>query len=190
MGKYRTYCSLLISADDLFHSFHLMTFKINIMMKIFNVCCICCLLLACEKPYIADTGEDGQVVAPDNGRPVGEILWAENDTARFYLQGVELCDVVLTYSPTPSVLITNPRYRLPTKSEASEVLRYADLSDGCWMSKQRILCVDQSGNYYTFLPHSNVTKAGMKTKYCILPMRSERISEDGHVDITINDKWE
>ena len=121
---------------------------------------------------------------------MGEVLWAENDTARFYLQGVELCDVVLTYSPTPSVLITGPLYRLPTKSEAAEVLRYADLSDSCWMSKQRILCVDEQGKYYTFAPHSNVTKAGMKTKYCILPMRSERTSEEGHVDITVNDKWE
>lgn len=116
MGKYRTYCSLLISADDLFHSFHLMTFKINIMMKIFNVCCICCLLLVCEKPYIVDTGEDDpSVVVPGDVKPVGEVLWAENDTARFYLQGVELCDVVLTYSPAPSMLITNPLYRLPTK---------------------------------------------------------------------------
>ena len=148
-------------------------------------------LLACEKPCIVDAGEDDdQVVVPDDGRPVGEVLWAENDTARFYLQGVELCDVVLIYSPAPSMLITNPLYRLPTKSEASEVLRYADLSDSCWMSKQRILCVDEQGNYYTFVPHSNVTKAGIKTKYCILPMRSERTSEEGHVDITVNDKWE
>ena len=153
------------------------------------VCAAC--LLACEKPCIIDTGEDEpSVVVPDDGKPVGEVLWAENDTARFYLQGVELCDVVLTYSPTPSMLITNPLYRLPTKLEAAEVLRYADLSDSCWMSKQRILCVDEQGNYYTFVPHSNVTKAGMKTKYCILPMRSERTSEEGHVDITINDKWE
>ena len=105
-------------------------------MKILNVFCICCLLAACEKPFIADVGEDEpSVVVPDDGKPVGEVLWAENDTARFYLQGVELCDVVLTYSPAPSVLITNPLYRLPTKSEASEVLRYAYLSDGCWMSK-------------------------------------------------------
>ena len=154
------------------------------------VCAAC--LLACEKPVISDvTEDDDQVVAPGDGKPVGEVLWAENDTARFYLQGVELCDVVLTYYPTPSVLITDPLYRLPTKSEASEVLRYANLSDSCWMSKQRILCVDDlSGNYYTFVPHSNVTKAGMKTKYCILPIRSERMSEEGHVDITINDKWE
>ena len=153
------------------------------------VCAV--FLLACENPYIADVGEDDpSVVVPDDGKPVGEVLWAENDTARFYLQGVELCNVVLTYSPTPSMLITNHRYRLPTKLEAAEVLRYADLSDSCWMSKQRILCVDEQGKYYTFAPHSNVTKAGMKTKYCILPMRSERTSEEGHVDITVNDKWE
>ena len=161
------------------------------MKKYLLFVCAACLLAACEKPYIIDTGEDDpSVVVPDNGMPVGEVLWAENDTARFYLQGVELCDVVLTYSPTPSMLITNPRYRLPTKSEAAEVLRYADLSDSCWRSKQRILCVDEQGNYYTFVPHSNVTKAGMKTKYCILPMRSERTREQGHVDITVNDKWE
>ena len=60
-----------------------MTFKINIMMKIFNVCCICCLLAACEKPFIADVGEDDESVAPGDGKPVGEVLWAENDTARF-----------------------------------------------------------------------------------------------------------
>ncbi len=161
-------------------------------MKKFILLLAVCTLAACEKPYIADAGEDDpSVVVPGDGKPEGEVLWAENDTARFYLQGVELCDVVLTYSPSPSVLITNARYRLPTKLEAAEVLRYADMSDSCWMSKQRILCVDDlSGNYYTFVPHSNVTKAGMKTKYCILPMRSERTSEEGHVDITVNDKWE
>lgn len=161
-------------------------------MKILNVCCICCLLVACEKPYIADVGEDEpSVVAPGDGKPVGEVLWAENDTARFYLQGVEISGVVLTDYSAPSVLITDPHYRLPTRLEAAQVLKFADLSDGYWMSKQRILCVDDlSGNYYTFVPHSNVTKAGMKTKYCILPMRSERTSEEGHVDITVNDKWE
>ena len=153
------------------------------------VCAAC--LWACENPYIADVGEDEpSVVAPGDGKPVGEVLWAENDTARFYLQGVELCDVVLTYSPTPSALITNPLYRLPTKLEAAEMLRYADLSDSCWMSKQRILCVDEQGNYYTFVPHSNVTKAGMKTKYCILPIRTELIpKKDGHVEITVDDEW-
>lgn len=161
------------------------------MKKYLLFVCAACLLAACEKPYIVDAGEDDdQVVVPDNGKPVGEVLWAENDTARFYLQGVELFDVVLTYSPAPLMLITDPLYRLPTKLEAAEVLRYADLSDSCWMSKQRILCVDEQGNYYTFMPHSNVTNAGMKTKYCILPMRSERTREEGHVDITVNDKWE
>ena len=109
------------------------------MKKYLLFVCAACLLAACEKPFIADVGDDDESVAPGDGKPVGEVLWAENDTARFYLQGVELCDVVMTYSPTPSVLITNPLYRLPTKSEASEVLRYADLSDSCWMSKQRIM---------------------------------------------------
>ena len=160
-------------------------------MKKYLLLLMMCSLAACEKPYIVDVGEDDpSVVVPVDGKPVGEVLWAENDTARFYLQGVELRDVVLTYSPAPSMLITDPLYRLPTKLEAAEVLRYADLSDSCWMSKQRILCVDEQGNYYTFVPHSNVTKAGMKTKYCILPIRSERTSEEEHVDITVNDKWE
>ena len=162
------------------------------MKKYLLFVCAVCLLAACENPYIADAGEDDpSVVVSGDGKPVGEVLWAENDTARFYLQGVELCDVVLTYSPTPSMLITNPLYRLPTKLEAAEVLRYADLSDGCWMSKLRILCIDEpSGNYYTFVPYGTVTKAGTKTKYCILPIRTERTSEEGHVDITVNDKWE
>ena len=65
-------------------------------------------LWACEKPCIVDAGEDDpSLLSPGDGKPVGDVLWAENDTARFYLQGVELCDVVLTYSPTPSMLITD-----------------------------------------------------------------------------------
>ena len=84
-------------------------------MKKYLLLLMMCALAACEKPYIADVGEDDESVSPGDGRPVGEVLWAENDTARFYLQGVELCDVVLTYSPAPSMLITNPLYRLPTK---------------------------------------------------------------------------
>ena len=81
--------------------------------------------MACEKPYIADDGEDDNStsVLPGDDAQAGEILWAENDTARFYLQGIELSGVVLTYYPTPSVLITNPVYRMPTKSEASQVLK-------------------------------------------------------------------
>ena len=150
-----------------------------------------CALAACEKPCIVDAGEDDESVVPGDGKPVGEVLWAENDTARFYLQGIELSGVVLTYYPTPSVLLTSPVYRLPTNLEASQVLRYADLPDGYWLSKQRILCVDeQSGKYYTFVPHGTVTKAGMKTKYCILSIRTERTSEVEHFDITINDEWE
>lgn len=162
-------------------------------MKKYLLLLMVCALASCEKPYIADDGEDDypSAVLPGDGEQAGEVLWAENDTARFYLQGIELSGVVLTYHPTPSVLITNHVYRLPTKSEASHVLKYADIPDGYWMSKQRILCVDdESGNYYTFVPHGTVTKAGMKTKYCILPIRTERTREVEHVDITINDEWD
>ena len=161
-------------------------------MKKFMLLLSVCLLAACEKPVVDDvTEDDDQVVVPDDVKPVGEVLWAENDTARFYLQGIELSGVVLSYYPTPSVLITNPVYRMPTKSEASQVLKYADLPDGYWLSKQRILCMDnESGNYYTFVPHGTLTKAGMKTKYCILPIRTERTIEVEHVDITINDEWD
>ena len=92
------------------------------------VCAAC--LWACEKPYIADDGyEEDQPVLPDDVSQACEVLWAENDTARFYLQGIELSGVVLTYYPTPSVLLTSPVYRLPTNLEASQVLRYAALPD-------------------------------------------------------------
>lgn len=93
-------------------------------MKKFILLLAVCALAACEKPYIADVGDDDESVMPGDGEPIGEVLWAENDTARFYLQGVELCDVVLTYSPTPSMLITNPLYRLPTKIDLYFILRY------------------------------------------------------------------
>ncbi len=171
-------------------SVHLVTNTIMMKRYLLLICAAC--LMSCEKPYIADDGyEEDQPVLPDDVSQACEVLWAENDTARFYLQGIELSGVVLTYYPTPSVLLTSPVYRLPTNLEASQVLRYADLPDGYWLSKQRILCVDeQSGNYHTFVPHGTVTKAGMKTKYCILPIRTERTSEVEHFDITINDEWE
>nr|DAI77589.1 MAG TPA: Protein involved in gliding motility 9 Secretion System Type.5A [Caudoviricetes sp.] len=155
--------------------------------------CAACLLAACEKPVFEDAGEDDDpsVVVPGDGEQTDEVLWTENDTARFYLQGVELSGVVLTDYPTPSVLIAHPLYRLPTRLEAAQVLKYAALPEGYWLSKQRIMCVDsQPGSYYTFVPHGTVTKAGMKTKYCVLPIRTERTSKKESVDITVNDEWE
>lgn len=161
------------------------------MKKYMFFVCAACLLTACEKSYIADVGEDDESVVPGDGEHGGEVLWTENDTARFYLQGVELNGVVLTDYPTPPSLIADPRYRLPTRLEAAQVLKYADVPDGYWHSKQRIMCVDsQSGSYYTFVPHGTVTKAGTKTKYCILPIRTERTSEEEHVGITVNDEWD
>lgn len=161
------------------------------MKKYLMFACAVWLLAACEKPVFEDAGgDDPLVVVPGDGEQMGEVLWTENDTARFYLSGVEVSDVVLGDYPAPSSLITDARYRLPTRLEAAHVLKYADVPDGCWQSKQRIVCMDdQSGSYYSFVPHGTVTKAGMKTKYCVLPIRTERTSEEGHVDITVNDEW-
>lgn len=165
-----------------------------------------CMLTACEKPYVADDdGDEPSVVVPGgDDEQRGEVLWTENDTARFYLQGVEISGVVLSDYPTPSVLITDPHYRLPTRLEATQVLQYADMPESYLQSGQRILCYDVptdagvkvgstiygTGDYYTFMPHSTVTRAGMKTKYCILPIRSERTRGKEGLDITIHDEWE
>lgn len=161
-------------------------------------------LVACEKPYVSD-GDDEEVVVPGgDDEQRGEVLWTENDTARFYLQGVEISGVVLADSPTLSVLITDPLYRLPTRLEAAQVLKFADVPEGYWQSGQRILCYDVTtdedtkvsstiygtSDYYTFIPHSTVTRAGMKTKYCIMPIRSERLRGNEGLDITIHDEWE
>lgn len=143
-------------------------------------------------------GPDG---GHDDGEQKGEVLWTENDTARFYLQGIDISGVMMAGCPTPSVLITNPHYRLPTRLEAMQVLKYADLPEGYWQGKLHILCYNApadadvkkgdthygTGDYYTFMPHSTVPRAGMKTKYCILPIRSERIRDKEGVDITVND---
>lgn len=165
-----------------------------------------CAITACEKPYIAEDDDDETSVVVPGGddEQRGEVLWTENDTARFYLQGVEISGVVLTDYPTLSSLITDHRYRLPTRLEVAQVLKYADMPEGYWQSGQRILCYDVptdadakventiygTGDYYTFMPHSTVTRAGMKTKYCILPIRSERTRGNEGLDITIHDEWE
>lgn len=163
-----------------------------------------CLLAACEKPYIADDGDVPSVVVPGDDEQRNEVLWAENDTARFYLQGMEISGVMLANCPTPSALIADPHYRLPTRLEAAQVLKFADMPEDYWQSGQRILCYDVptdadvkvgstiygTGDYYTFIPHSTVTRAGIKTKYCILPIRSESTRGNTGLEITIHDEWE
>ena len=131
------------------------------------------------------------------------MLLSANDTARFYLSGTEISGIVLADYPTPSVLITDHHYRLPTRLEAAQVLKFSDMPEGYWHSGQRILCYDVptdadikvgstiygTGDYYTFMPYSTVTRAGMKTKYCILPIRSEPRTTDNSTHLTINDEW-
>lgn len=162
-----------------------------------------CVLVACEKPFVSD-GDNEEVVVPGDGEPKGEVLLAENDTARFYLQGVEISGVVLTDCPTPLVLIENSHYRMPTKLEVFSVLRNVTLPDGYWKSGQRILCYDTpldkktqigsthfgTGNYYTYVPNGTIVKAGMKTNYCILPIRTEILNtQTGKITIDVNDQW-
>jgi hypothetical protein len=147
------------------------------------IVCLC----GCEKPIIlADNIPNG-----DDAR--SEVLIAENDTARFYLSGVEYSDITLTAYPTPQTLIADPRYRMPTKLEVSGTLKTIALPSGYWQSKQRILCYDTAnGIYYTYIPGGTVTHAGYKTQYCILPIRTERKTKEGNmeIDITINDHWD
>ena len=163
----------------------------------------CSLALACQRVTLND--EDNP---PSSSTPTvthrEEVLLATNDTARFYLSGTEISGIVLADYPTPSVLITDHHYRLPTRLEAAQVLKFSDMPEGYWQSGQRILCYDVptdadikvgstrygTGDYYTFMPYSTVTRAGMKTKYCILPIRSELLTPGNSLHITINDEWE
>lgn len=123
--------------------------------------------------------------------PMGAPMRTPISRAALSANGKTLTNLYILDYPTPSVLIAHPLYRLPTRLEAAQVLKYADLPEGYWLSKQRIVCVDsQPGSYYTFVPHDTVKKAGTKTKYCILPIRTERTSEEEHVGITVNDEWD
>lgn len=134
-----------------------------------------------------------------------DTLIAQNDTARFYLSGWEFRDVMLSVYPTPSELIKNPHYRLPTKLEVFAVLKTAPIPEGYWQSGQRILCLDSqndegvqigtthfgTGLYYTYVPNGTITRAGLKTKYCILPIRTERLEQTNeNIIIEINDCWD
>ncbi len=124
-----------------------------------------------------------------------DSLVAKNDTALFYLSGQEISGITLQDHPTPSALVRDSRYRLPTKLEISGILKNA-IPDGYWQSGQRILCYDRpeddgikigstsfgSGLYYTFKPSGAITRAGQKTEYCILPIRTEP-RQTIHIDI-------
>lgn len=162
------------------------------------------LVQGCEKIVIEPIQSNGQSDDAADTIQLPDTLIAANDTALFYLSGMEYADITLEAYPTPSLQIASPRYRLPTKLEVSELLRKVSLPNGYWKSKQRILCYDTpqnadiksgsstfgTGSYYTYVPNGTITKAGFKTKYCILPIRSERIPNASTcIGVTINDKW-
>ena len=174
------------------------------------------ILSACSKPYLVEEGDgshdtttspDGSSQHPDApSTPIlPELLIATNDTARFYLSGMEIADVSLSVYSVPSLLIPDSRYRIPTRLEVVTVFRDIALPYSYYHSSQRILCYDTpshhgikvnstkfgTGYYYTYVPSSTVTRAGQKTKYCIVPIRTELIQSDGSkVDITVNDRWQ
>lgn len=174
------------------------------------------ILSACGKPYLIEEGGGGHdtTTSPDGGSQhpdapsaptLPEFLIATNDTARFYLSGMEIADVSLSAYHDPSQLISDSRYRIPTRLEATTVLRDLALPFDYYHSAQRILCYDTpshhdikvsstkfgTGYYYTYMPGSTVTRAGQKTKYCIIPIRTELIQSNGSkVDITVDDRWQ
>lgn len=176
---------------------------VALFVRAFALPLACSMALACQRVTLTD--EDNP---PSSSTPTvthrEEVLLATNDTARFYLSGTEISNVLLNLYPTPSSLIKDTRYRLPTRSEVYCALKQVAIPSGYWQSGQRILCYDVptdadikvgstiygTGDYYTFTPHSTVTRAGMKTKYCILPIRSELRTTDNSIHITINDEWD
>lgn len=174
------------------------------------------ILSACGKPYLVEEsdGNHGSTTSPDGSSQhpdapstptLPELLVATNDTARFYLSGMEIADVTLSVYPDPSLLIPDSRYCIPTRLEVVTVLGVLALPYNYYSSAQRILCYDTpsdygikvnstkfgTGYYYTYTPGSTVTRAGQKTKYCIIPIRTELIHSSGSkVDITVNDRWQ
>lgn len=170
----------------------------------------------CEKITLAEPSDPTDPSEPinppepsepsDSSTSRHESLWAENDTARFYVWAGGVRHVKLNDYPTPQKLIRNPRYRMPTRLESVKLLKRYAIPDGYWRGDQRILCYDSpshrgephdgstefgSGLYYTFVPFGSVTRAGFQTPYCLLPIRSERKSGavDTQIEIGLNDHW-
>ena len=167
----------------------------------------------CEKITLAGPSDPSEPIKPpepsepsDSSTSRHESLWAENDTARFYVWAGGVRHVKLNDYPTPQKLIRNPRYRMPTRLESVKLLKRYAIPDGYWRGDQRILCYDSpshrgephdgstefgSGLYYTFVPFGSVTRAGFQTPYCLLPIRSERKSGavDTQIEIGLNDHW-
>lgn len=182
----------------------------SLLMKSYRISVVVSALLClfvgvgCSKITLIDEADEDLLDTSTEGTLQGDTLVATNDTAKFYLSGVEIRNVMLSYYPFPSTLIKDSRYRMPTKLETSQVLKNINIPQGYWKSKQRIVCYDHphdfgikigftlfgSGGYYTFTPHGIVTQAGFQTEYCVLPIRTERLSKTTeHTVIGVNDKW-
>lgn len=162
------------------------------------------LVFGCGELDLPEGIDDTLQSLPGNDAAKVDTLIATNDTARFYLSCTEICNVMLSTFPTPSNLIENAHYRMPTKMEVFAVLRTATMPEGYWQSGQRILCYDTpsdgktqigsthfgTGKYYTYVPNGAIVKAGTKTNYCILPIRTEPLNtQTDKIKIEINDQW-
>lgn len=173
-------------------------------MRYLIVLCWLLCIVSCENPF-AEYEDKSEDLPSGESSEHGDTLIAMNDTARFYLSDVEYSDIQLALYPTPQNLIKNTRYRMPRKLEVSCVLKNVNIPNGYWKSKRRILCYDNpqddeikvgstlfgTGDYYTYIPHGSITKAGQKTIYCIIPIRTERLEkQEGNFNINLNDEWE
>ncbi len=167
--------------------------------------CLALLAASCSPISIPDSEDDGteKTQVNDSAKVVrhsGEVLIAISDTAYYYLAGIEISDITLQDFPHPEDLCDNSRYRMPKKSEIYAVIGHTMIPEGYWQSGQRILCYDDpndvwystgshplgTGYYYTFTTGGTITKAGYKTKYCYIPIRTER---KNRTSINVNDQW-
>ncbi len=95
-----------------------------------------------------------------------DIIWQHGDSA-LYLCRHEWNSIILS-NQDPSDLVAALPWRVPTKAEGQLLHKFLiEVTH-----KQRYLCVDEDGVYWTFLFGSgNVTKAGTKTAYTLRPVR-------------------
>ncbi len=147
-----------------------------------------------EKP------EEGGGDAP----PQFEVEIETNDTAIIYAStAIEIRGITLAEVPDPISTFASEMspYRMPTRLEALTLRHYPF---AYWTGDQRCLCYDDpkddlkvgstqygTGNYYTFEWGSGKapSKAGQKTAYCIIPVRSVPLTPLYRFEIDADFEW-
>ncbi len=154
-------------------------------------------LTSCEPTEVeedkgtTDTG-DNVIGSVSDLTSAEEIKIAETSTYTVYvLTNFQIRNITLEEIPDPATHFAErlAPYRIPTRLEAATL---RTLQIGVDTKGQRCLCYDDpkddiakgdtqygTGKYYTFnWGNGAVTKAGTKTKYCIVPIRTEAIVSD------------